>query len=121
MRATRRSLPLALLALLPGAGIAAPDLGSTAWAPGSSTAPVPRAPVDEAEEQYQLIAGLVERGLHDLAAKEAGSFLERYPDHPKAPLARYRLASSLYELERFDQACLEYAALSSIAGFQFRA
>ena len=122
MRATRRSLPLALLALLTGAGTAAPVL--VGW-PGGLDArlahrAVPSA-VDEAEEQYQLIAGLVERGLHDLAAKEAESFLERYPDHPKAALARYRLASSLYELERFDQAGLEYAVLSSIPGFQFRA
>ena len=117
MRAPRRTL-FVLAISLAAATRAAPGLPPPA--PPAAASVAARA-LDEAEEQYQLIAGLVERELHDLAVKEARSFLESYPSHPKAPLARYRLASSLYELERYEEAAQEYSALAGRRGFQFEA
>ncbi|HVS11556.1 MAG TPA: tetratricopeptide repeat protein [Planctomycetota bacterium] len=91
-------------------------LCAAALAPAASARP--QAP---AEEQYQFVAGLSEKGLHELAAKEARAFLERYPRHAKASLARYRLASSLYELRRTEEALVEYRRLAALPAFEFAA
>jgi TolA-binding protein len=76
---------------------------------------------DSADDQYQFIAGLCEKQHFDLAVKEARAFLEHFPTHAKADLARYRLASALYELKRFDEARAEYATLSKLGKFEFAA
>ncbi len=73
------------------------------------------------EEQYQFVIGLAEKGLHDQVIREAGSFLTEYPDHPKAPSARYRLASSLYELDRYPEAADNYRPLTKVTGFDYQA
>ncbi|MFO0981401.1 MAG: tetratricopeptide repeat protein [Planctomycetota bacterium] len=57
-----------------------------------------------ADERYSYAAGLFERGLHEMAAKENAAFLNEFPNHDKARVARYRLALSLFELKRFDDA-----------------
>ena len=76
---------------------------------------------DTADDQYQFIAGLCEKHHFDLAVGEALAFLERFPAHPKAALARYRLASALYELKRTDEARAEYATLAKQNAFEFAA
>ena len=74
-----------------------------------------------ADEQYQYVAGLCERGLHDVAVREAEAFLRKWPRHEKADLARYRLASSLFELGRLDQASEQYVALARVRSFEYAA
>lgn len=74
-----------------------------------------------ADEQYRFLAGLVDKGLHELAVEEAGAFLRAHPKHEKAPLARYRLAGALWELGRRDEAGREYDALVRLERFEYRA
>ena len=80
-----------------------------------------RAPADEADDQYAFVVGLAEKGMHDVVVREARIFLQRHPDHAKAPLARYRLASSLFELERTAEAADELRRLARRRGFEFEA
>ncbi|MSR63439.1 MAG: tetratricopeptide repeat protein [Planctomycetes bacterium] len=74
-----------------------------------------------ADEQYRYLAGLVEKGMYELAAGEAQSFLRAFPKHEKAQLARYRLASALWELERHDEAAREYETVARLERFEYRA
>lgn len=74
---------------------------------------------DEGDEQYQYIAGLCERELWDLAAKEAADFLQSYRRHGKRDLARYRLATSLFELDRLEEARPHFETLTAIDGFEY--
>jgi len=53
---------------------------------------------------YFSANGLLNRGLHDLAAAEYRSFLDDHADHEKAPVARYGLGVSLFRLERYEEA-----------------
>ncbi len=76
---------------------------------------------DDADERYQFIVGLCDKGMHDLAVKEAEGFLRRHREHPRADLVRYRMASSLYDLGRSDDAAPHYRDLSGRDGFEFRA
>ncbi len=84
-------------------------------------APAPPAPQAAADEQYRFLAGLVDKGLHELAVGEAQAFLRAYPRHEKAALVRYRLANALWELARRDEAAREYDALARLEGFEYRA
>lgn len=43
------------------------------------------------EERLQFADGLYARGMYDVASKEYGSFLEDFPDSPKADVAHFRL------------------------------
>ncbi len=76
---------------------------------------------DDADDRYRFLAGLVEKGLNELAVDEARGFLEEYPRHPKADLARYRLASALFALGRLDEASPYYGELCSREDFEYRA
>ncbi|HKJ23636.1 MAG TPA: tetratricopeptide repeat protein [Myxococcota bacterium] len=107
-------LPRAILLVL----VAALGAGPARALPAASSAPAAQ---EGADEQYQYVAGLCEQGLFDVAVREARDFLRRWPRHAKASLARYRLASSLFELERFDEALREYAQLDGLAAFEFAA
>lgn len=84
-------------------------------------APAQQAPKASADEQYRYLAGLVERGLNELAVPEAREFLRAHPKHPKADLVRYRLAGALWELARRDEASREYETLARSEGFEYRA
>jgi TolA-binding protein len=77
--------------------------------------------LDGADEQYAFISGLAEKGMHDRVVKEAESFLEQYPRHPKADSARYRLACALFELHDTNKAASEFEKLSARTGFEFEA
>ena len=78
-----------------------------------------RALQESPQEQSQYIAGLCERGLFDVAAEEAETFLRNHPRHAQANLVRYRFASALFELERFAPAQAQYRKLSRIEDFEF--
>jgi len=75
-------------------------------------------PVDEADDQYQLIVGLAKKELYDLVVQEAAGFLERFPGHARADSARFRLASALFRLERSEDARPHFQELSSRRGFE---
>ncbi len=75
----------------------------------------------DAEEQYRFLAGLVDKGLHELAVDEARAFLRAHPEHQRASLARYRLGNALWELGRQDEAAVEYETLAREAAFEYRA
>jgi TolA-binding protein len=77
------------------------------------------APAQSADDQYQFLVALEEKGLHDSLVREARLFLKDHPTHEKASLARYRLAGALYELGRLEEARPEYATLASMDGFEF--
>jgi len=76
---------------------------------------------DDGDDQYRLLVGLVDKGLYELAAKEAEVFLRRFGGHPKAPLARYRLATAQFELGRLADAAESYRPLAASEGFEYRA
>jgi len=76
--------------------------------------------LDTADEKYQFIAGLSEKGLHEMVVREASAFLAEYSEHQKATLARYRLATALFDLERGAEAREEFALLARVRGFEFR-
>jgi TolA-binding protein len=90
-------------------------------APLASATAATVARADEGDEQYQYLAGLCEKSLWDLAAREGRAFLERHPRHARAQLARYRLATALFELDRRDEAAAEYERLASVPQFEFAA
>lgn len=74
---------------------------------------------DAGDDQYQFLYGLQRKGMHELVVKEATSFLVDYPNHEKRNLARYRLASSLFELKDHRRAAKELQKLSKLSGFEF--
>jgi len=73
------------------------------------------------DEQYRFLVGLADKGLHELAVQEARAFLRAFPQHARAPLARYRLANALWELEQRDEAAGEYERCAREKGFEYRA
>src|SRR5262249_49160597 len=75
-------------------------------------AAMPPRQAGSADERYSYAAGLFEKGLHEMAAKENAAFLKEFPSYPKANMARYRLALSLFELKKFAEAAPELAKLS---------
>ncbi len=81
----------------------------------------PAAAADEGDDQYRLLAGLAEKEMHDMVVKEGEAFLRRFGDHPKRDLARYRLASSLFELDRRRDAAPHFRELSRRSRFEYRA
>lgn len=76
-------------------------------------------PAQDADEQYTYVARLAGKGLHELVVREAESFLRTFPAHPKAALARYRLACALFELGRLADARAPFAELARDAQFEF--
>lgn len=76
---------------------------------------------DPALRSYFSGNGLLNRGLFDLAAVEYQKFLADQPTHEKAPVARYGLAYSLFQLKRHDEAIAELEPLAAIDGFEYAA
>lgn len=75
--------------------------------------------VDDGDDRYQFIAGLADKGMHELVVDEAQAFLRAFEQHPKAELARYRLGIALFELERFEEAEPQFASLAGDADFEY--
>ncbi len=72
------------------------------------------------DEAYRFLVGLIEKGLYDMAVEEARSFLREHPAHPKAMLARYRLATALFELGKREEAAPHFKTLAEEDGFEYR-
>src|SRR5262249_12781555 len=86
------------------------------------TLPVPLAALQsDADEQYRFLAGLVEKGMNEMAVEQAQTFLRSFPDHPKAPLARYRLAGALWELWKQAESGRDDETLGKLPDFEYRA
>ncbi len=76
---------------------------------------------DEGDEAYRFLAGLAEKGLLELVVEEGERFLREHRRHSKAALARYRLATALFELGRRDEARAHFDDLSDERAFDYRA
>jgi len=74
---------------------------------------------DDGDDQYQFLFGLQRKGMHELVVKEAKTFLRDYASHEKRDLARYRMAFSLFELDRFKLAEIQFAELVELDDFEF--
>jgi TolA-binding protein len=66
-----------------------------------------------ANDSYNFIAGLFEKGFHEQVVAEAARFLKERPDYPRLALVRYRLGQSLFELRKLKEAEAELAKLES--------
>ena len=75
--------------------------------------------LDEGDDQYRFLAGLADKELHDMVVREGEAFLRRFGDHPKRDLARYRLASALFALDRRQDALPHFRQLSGLRNFEF--
>jgi TolA-binding protein len=76
---------------------------------------------ESADERYSFLVGLCDEKEWSLAAREARAFLEEFPRHAKADLARYRLATALFESGERQAARDVYAQLERRENFEFRA
>jgi len=77
--------------------------------------------LDDAEEAYQFIVGLAEKSMHEVVVREARAFLQSYPRHPKAAKVRYRLATALFDQQKFQPARAELRRLESLEQFVYAA
>jgi len=103
---------LPLLALL-----CTSTLAPLAIEPHAATATV----LDEGDDQYRLIAGLAERGMHEMVIREGEAFLRDHPRHAKSDLARYRVASAYFEQDEKRKALPHLRTLDQVARFEFAA
>lgn len=78
-------------------------------------------PLDRGDDDYQFIVGLCEQGLHEMAAQEAADFLREHRGHARTEHARYRLATSLFELGRTADARPHLERLFGFDDFEFAA
>ena len=76
---------------------------------------------DDADEMIQYIDGLHERGIHDMVVREAEDFFDDFPGHDESNRVRYRLATSLYELDRKQDASPHFRRLTQDGSFEYRA
>lgn len=70
---------------------------------------------------YFSANGMLNRGLYDLAVTEYRGFLDRYPDHEKADVARYGLGVSLFRLDRAREAIEALTPLGGRRDFVYAA
>lgn len=76
---------------------------------------------DPALRTYLSANGLLNRGLHELAAAEYRAFLRENEDHEKAPVARYGLGVCLFRLKQYEEAVKELSPLARKDDFEFSA
>ncbi|QDU65986.1 tetratricopeptide repeat protein [Engelhardtia mirabilis] len=88
-------------------------LGALALGLASLGTPAP----PDADEDYQYLAGLAQRGLHELVVPEARKFIGEYPSDSRLPQARYRLGDALFALDRFEESLAEFERLDRVTGF----
>lgn len=75
------------------------------------------APADE--DHYRLGLSFLQRGMHDLAAKELHAYLDANEKAENAPTARYALASCLRQAKDFDRAVRELDTALAGGRFEF--
>lgn len=76
---------------------------------------------EAALRQYNSAAGLLNRGLFEMAEGEYRQFLAANGAHEKSALARYGLAVCLYRQQKYDDAVTELATLAANGRFEFAA
>ena len=77
---------------------------------------------NRASERFQLAVGLIDRGMHDDAAKQLERFLEEQPQHANRDEAQYRLGCCYLKLDKPAKAVAALrAALGGGAGFELLA
>jgi TolA-binding protein len=76
---------------------------------------------DASARGYLSGNGLLQRGMHELAAEEYRKFLREQPRHERAPHARYGLAVALHRLGKCEDAVNELEGLRAREGFEFAA
>jgi TolA-binding protein len=69
-----------------------------------TTSDAPGTPPGEALQSFYSANGLLNRGLHELAAAEYRSFLDAHANHEHSAAARYGLGVCLFRLGRYDEA-----------------
>ena len=120
-----RSIYLGGLTLCLGvaAALGAPAPAAPVTDTSTPTAPTPPGEdsLDSNLRDYYSANGLLNRGLHELAAVEYRKFLSAHPEHDKAPTARYGLAVCLYRLEQYAEAGAELELLRAGANAPFAA
>ena len=84
-------------------------------------APRAAAQDDGGLEALNTANGLLNRGLHDLAAAEYAKFLEAHPQHEQANVARYGLAVCQLHAEHFADALKQIDQIELKPEFTFRA
>ncbi|MCA9294306.1 MAG: tetratricopeptide repeat protein [Phycisphaerales bacterium] len=84
-----------------------------------AAAPLTHATDDEAQRALVTAHGLLERGLHELAAAEYESYLQLAPDGGDAATARYGLAVCRFRLEQWQAAVDALDGVPRDASFQF--
>lgn len=75
------------------------------------------APADE--DHYRLGLSFLQRGMHDLAAKELEAYLESNPSAANSPTARYALATCLRQAKELDRAVKQLDVAISAGLFDF--
>lgn len=77
------------------------------------------AALDAGDDEYNFLVGLAEKGLSEQVVREALRFLERHGKHAKKDLARYRLATALFDLDRAEEARPHLEQLARLSRFEF--
>lgn len=85
-----------------------------------SVAAAPLHALDAADDQYQFVSGLYDKGMYDMVVEEASQFLRSHPQHERADHARYRLALALFELGRPSDASSHFSRLARDSSFEYR-
>ena len=117
----RLSGAVPLVVALALAGMLVPESSSTASTPQSSSADAGQGAEDPALRSFHAANGMLQRGMHDLAAAEYRRFLEGNPDHAKAPVAHYGLGVCLFRLKQYDEAANQLAQIKNLQAFEFGA
>jgi TolA-binding protein len=76
---------------------------------------------DPALRSFHAANGMLQRGMHDLAAAEYRRFLDGNADHAKAPVARYGLGVCLFRLKQYNEAAEQLVQISNLQDFEFGA
>ena len=92
-------------------GAPAPTAPTEGTPPATAPASAAAESVDAGLRDYYSANGLLNRGLHELAAVEYRKFLSAHPEHEKVPVARYGLAVCLYRLGQHAEAVAELKLL----------
>ncbi len=69
----------------------------------------PHASGDEAEDQYEVAAGHYARRRWELAAEAFGTYLQRFPKHPKAEQSVFFMGEALSQQGRPERAAKQFA------------
>ncbi|MCK6477037.1 MAG: tetratricopeptide repeat protein [Phycisphaerales bacterium] len=72
------------------------------------------------DKSYRAGIGLLNKGMHDLAAAELRKFLDGSPESPDAPMAHYALGVCLWRLNQPAQAASEFDAVLKLPKFEYR-